>query len=101
IRTLYEKLLALDYHFSSLRTGHWVQSLGNPVSYPALKGLSPPVGGDLHHPQLWATLLLDQWQSGALTPSEKEKAQLLCLLEFCVEVHADLRLIVYETAFLT
>ena len=101
IRTLYEKLLALDHHFSSLRTGQWVQSLGSPASYAALKSLSPPVGGDLHHPQLWATLLLDQWQSGALTPSAKEKEQLLCLLEFCVEMHADLRLIVYETAFLT
>lgn len=79
IRILYEKILSLDHHFSGIRIERYLHETANPHTFSPFREFA----GEMKGRKL----------------AETEK--LACLLVFAVEVQSDLRLIAYETGFLT
>jgi hypothetical protein len=79
IRILYEKILSLDHHFSGIRTEQYLRETGNPLTFTALREFAGEVKGK----------------------KTADVDRLACLLVFNMEVQSDLRLIAYETGYLT
>lgn len=79
IRILYEKILSLDHHFSGIRIEQYLRETGSPLSFAAFREYTGELKG--------------KKTAGA--------DKLACLLMFTMEVQADLRLIAYETGYLT
>jgi hypothetical protein len=79
IRILYEKILSLDHHFSGIRTEQYLRETGNPLAFTTF------------------------WEFAGEGKGKKSADidKLACLLVFNMEVQSDLRLIAYETGFLT
>lgn len=115
IRLLYEKLLSLDHHFSTMRTGQLIQGLGNPLSYAPFREHATVVGkeGQKHamplmpgfgfeNPSLAAAgFLAETYAAASPRPLPREELErLTCILDFSLRVHSDLRQIAYETEFL-
>lgn len=100
IRMLYEKILSLDHHFSGVRADQYVQALGNPLSYaPFMKWAGNfPAPDRFENPYLSASWFIAEMRMGASSRADADK--IVCLLDFSLRVHSDLRLIAYETDFL-
>ncbi len=114
IRILYDKVLALDHHFASVRTFSEINKIANPNSYPEfgkLKefinekkdkksfDLSSLLGGNIMASviQTFSGLM----NSGASKEDkEKELQQVECVLDFTLRMHNDLNLIFFETSYL-
>ena len=104
IRLLYEKILSLDHHFSTLHTDQLVQTLCNPASYEIFreymhKHSSRPLPAFcVENPHLAAGFLLAEMQAQPATGEANDP--LFCLLDFTLRINADLHLIYYETEYL-
>lgn len=79
IRILYEKILSLDHHFSGIRTEQYLRETGNPLAFDTFREIAEEGKGK----------------------KTADIERLACLLVFNMEVQSDLRLIAYETGYLT
>jgi hypothetical protein len=116
IKLLYEKVLSLDHHFSSIQTFQQINTLSNPNSYPAFQQNRAIVeerlkkkGGGVRLPALFQSnpllsatfsIVATLFSEGDNAQKEKEFDQIACIMDFTVRMNADLNTIYYETEFL-
>jgi hypothetical protein len=117
IKMVYEKVLALDHHFSALQTYQNIATITNPNSYPdfqAAKALLEKKSGTKSNPpfQLPALLQTNPYVSIASTlvsflvvpgdnkEKEAEIGKIACIMDFTVRMSSDLSIINHETGFL-
>jgi len=115
IKILYEKVLSLDHHFSSIRTFNEINKISNPNQYPEFEKLKNLVslkkdkktGLDLTSILGTNTIVsvvqtFTNMLSSSLTKDEKEKelSNIECVLDFTLRMQNDLNTIYFETAFL-
>ncbi len=115
IKLLYEKILALDHHFSGMKIYQNISMLSNPNSYPEFlevrslleqrlkkKNLLqlPPVLES--NPYLSATFSIVSAMLGEAEPKDRSQdlQRIACILDFTVSMNADLNVIRHETEFL-
>lgn len=115
LKMLYEKILSMDHHFTSLRTSQQVARISNPHEYEAFKSVKnllqermkkkyafamPPVMDS--NPYLSAVFSIISLTLGGndtkLSPQQLE--QVSCILDFTVRMHQELNVIHYETEYL-
>ncbi len=115
IRVMYEKILGLDHHFTSLHTYQNISTLSNPNSYPAFekakdlieknknKRYSLKLPGLLQtNPLVSGTFMLVGLLMGESSQEvkEEEAGKVACILDFTVRMNADMGVIRNETEFL-
>lgn len=115
IKIMYEKVLGLDHHFTSLKTYQNIAQLSNPNNYPEFQQTQDLIKERLKknnavqlpnlltaNPLISATFSLVASFVGDGEPKNKEKdlEKIACILDFTVQMHTDLNLIYYETEFL-
>ncbi len=115
IKALYEKVLSLDHHFSSVRTFSEINKITNPNQYPEFGKLKEhledkkskkailPIS-DLLSQNILAsfTQTIVNLSNSSLTENQKkdEIEQIECILDFTLRMHNDLNTIYFETTFL-
>ena len=115
IKIIYEKILSLDHHFTSLQTYQNVATISNPNSFPEFQKIKGLLTNKLDKKQaIKMPALFDSNPFVSMTFSlvssifgsgEKEERQynldeISCILDFTVRMNADLNVIYYETEFL-
>lgn len=115
IKILYEKVLSLDHHFSSIRTFNEINKISNPNQYPEFEKLKTLIaskkdkktGLDLTSILGTNTIVsvvqtFTNMLNSSLTKEEKEKeiTNIECILDFTLRMQNDLNTIYFETAFL-
>ncbi len=115
IKLLYEKVLGLDHHFSSLVTFNEINKISNPNNYPEFERVKDLIKQKTDKKKrLKLTNLLGQnmytstidmfiglFNSDA-SPKEKEVElqNVQCILDFTLRMNNDLKTIYFETSFL-
>jgi hypothetical protein len=115
VKMLYEKILSMDHHFSSLKAQQDLLKISNPHNYPEFK---ESVGAteekmkrkfnftlpDLlqTNPFLSATFsIVGMMMNGGEDKEKKEhQEKVACILDFTVRMYNDLNVIYYETGYL-
>lgn len=115
VKMLYEKVLAMDHHFSSLKAQQGLSTLSNPHNYPEFKEtrgiiedrMKKKFGFELPgllqgNPYLSAAFSIVGLVTGGGDEKEKKRDidKIACVLDFTVRMHNDLNLIYYETGYL-
>ena len=114
LRLLYEKLLSIDHHFSSLNTHEHIRSLTNPNDYASFKSLQSELNKkqekkfNFEFPELLksntylsaAYSLISNLFSGGVSKKSENFKQISCILDFTVSMHSELNIIYFETEFL-
>ena len=115
IRLLYEKILALDHHFSSIQVQQQIAAVSNPHHYAAFREteqhLSKAQKKDhaislpailQSNPYLSTTFSLITSVLGSDHPQKREEQldEISCILDFTARMHSELSTIYYETEFL-
>ena len=115
VKMLYEKVLSMDHHLSSLKAQQGLSSLSNPHNYPEFKEAKNLVEERMKRKfnfQMPALLQTNPYISAAFSivgyavggGEEKEKKESIekvaCVLDFTVRMHNDLNVIYYETGYL-
>ncbi|MCC6459006.1 MAG: hypothetical protein IT260_00955 [Saprospiraceae bacterium] len=115
LKILYEKILSMDHHFTSLRTSQQIMRISNPHEYPEFEDMKMVLDERMKrkfgfampdivssNPYLSAAFsivgLALSGNNGKLSPAQLEKIS--CILDFTVRVHQDLGVIYYETEYL-
>lgn len=116
IRLLYDKVLSLDHHFSSVRTFSEINKITNPNQYPEFskvkeiiaerkdKKTSVDLLGVLgSNPLMSVVQTFTNMMGSSLSKEEKDKelSNVDCIIDFTLRMHNDLNTIYYETSFLT
>jgi len=115
IKLLYEKVLSLDHHFSSLVTFNEINKISNPNNYPEFEKVKDLIKQKTDKKKRFKlTNLLGQnmytstidmfvglFYSNA-SPQEKEAEleNIQCILDFTLRMNNDLKTIYFETSFL-
>lgn len=115
IKILYEKVLGLDHHFSSVRTFSEINKISNPNQYPEFekvkelvnKKKDKKVGFDLTtilgaNPYISVINTFSNLLVSGLSKEEKdvEIQNIDCILDFTTRIQNDLNTIYFETAYL-
>jgi hypothetical protein len=115
IKIIYEKLLALDHHFTGMQTYQNVMLLSNPTTYPDFQKAKSVMEGKMKkgfNLKMPAILNTNPYLSGAFTivssligegdtkEKEKDLDKISCILDFTVRMTNDLGLIYHETEYL-
>lgn len=115
IKMLYEKILGMDHHFSSLKAQQELLKISNPHNYPAFKESLGATEEKMKrkfnftlpqllqgNPFLSATFsIVGMMMSGAEDKDKKENQEkVACILDFTVRMYNDLNVIYYETGYL-
>jgi hypothetical protein len=115
IRLLYEKVLGLGHHFSSLQTHKKIISLSNPNAYPEFRNSRAVLEKQLKRDntiQLPAILESNPYLSPAFSlitsvlavgkkeDREGELSNISCILDFTARMNSELSTIYYETEYL-
>lgn len=116
VKMLYEKILSMDHHFTSLKTQQGMMELTNPHSYPEFKEAKNIIDEKMKKKfnfQMPALFQTNPYLSAAFTvvgmvtslgetsADKKESMQKMsCILDFTVRMHNDLNVIYYETGYL-
>ena len=115
IKLLYEKILGLEHHFSSMQTYQNVASLSNPNSYPEFKEAKQMLTQNQHkkfglkmpslletNPFMSATYTIVSLflSPGDQVQKEKDFEDVACILDFTVRMNGDLNTIRHEVEFL-
>jgi len=115
IKILYEKILSLDHHFSSIATFNEISKISNPNNYQEFaqvkdvvkskldkkKGLSLTnlLGQNIYTSSI--DMLLGLFNSDAsLQEKELELRKVECIMDFTLRMNNDLNTIYFETSFL-
>lgn len=115
VKMLYEKVLSMDHHLSSLKAQQGMASLSNPHNYPEFKEAKTIVEDRMKkktnfqmpalfqsNPILSATFSIVGMAIGGADDKDKKESyeKMACVLDFTVRMHADLNVIYYETGYL-
>lgn len=115
IKVMYEKVLGLDHHFSSMQTYQNVAVLSNPNTFPAFKQIQGILKEKSNtrlgfsFPGIWesnafltATFSIVSSLLGKGRSEEKsaEINEISCVLDFTLRMHGDLNIVRHETEFL-
>ena len=115
IRLIYEKVLGLDHHFTSIQTYQNITSLSNPNSYPEFQRSKTTIEKRLKrenalklpivletNPYLSPafSLITSMLGAGSTTERESELEEISCILDFTARMNSELATIFYETTFL-
>lgn len=115
IKLLYEKILALDHHFSSMQIYQNILILSNPNTYPDFQKTRTVLEEQLKkkntlqlpallhtNPYLTAAFSLVATIVGDGEPKEKQREfeDISCILDFTVRMGAELSVIQHETEYL-
>ena len=115
IKMMYEKILGLDHHFTSLQTHQGIMEMSNPNSYPEFQEAKTVIRKRLKkkdsvslpnvlmsNPFLTASYSLVASFFGDSDTKRKEAdlEKIACIMDFTVRMNADLSLIYYETEYL-
>lgn len=115
VKMLYEKVLSMDHHLSSLKAQQGLSNLSNPHNYPEFKEAKTVVEDRMKKKfnfQMPALFQTNPFLSAAFSivgfavggGEEKEKKESIekvaCVLDFTVRMHNDLNVIYYETGYL-
>lgn len=115
VKMLYEKILGMDHHFSSLKAQQNLLKISNPHHYPEFKEAKSAMEDKLKrkynftlptllqgNPFLSATFSIVGMMIGSGDDKEKKEAQdkIPCILDFTVRMYNDLNVIYYETGYL-
>lgn len=116
VKMLYEKVLSMDHHFSSLKAQQGLSNLSNPNNYPEFRENRERIEEKLrkkHGFALPQVLQSNPYMSAAFSivglvlgssSDERDKKDDLenvaCILDFTVRMHNDLNVIYYETGYL-
>ncbi len=116
VKMLYEKVLSMDHHFTSLKTQQGMMELTNPHSYAEFKEAKTMIDEKMKKKfnfQMPALFQTNPYLSAAFTvvgmvtslgensTDKKESLQKVsCILDFTVRMHNDLNVIYYETGYL-
>lgn len=115
VKMLYEKVLSMDHHLSSLKAQQGLSNLSNPHNYPEFKEAKAIVEDRMKKKfnfQMPALFQTNPFLSAAFSivgfavggGEEKEKKEsiekIACVLDFTVRMHNDLNVIYYETGYL-
>lgn len=115
VKMLYEKILGMDHHFSSLKAQQNLLKISNPHHYPEFKDAKSAMEDKLKrkynftlptllqgNPFLSATFSIVGMMMGSGDDKEKKEAQdkIPCILDFTVRMYNDLNVIYYETGYL-
>lgn len=115
MKSLYEKVLGLDHHFSSVRTLGEISKIANPNQYPEYARLRELVAAKKDKKFsvdlvgiLGSNTIVSLVQTftnmigSSLTAGEKQRelGNVACILDFTLRMQGDLNTIYYETAFL-
>lgn len=115
IKILYEKVLSLDHHFSSIATFNEISKISNPNNYPEFskvkdlinkktdkkKGLklTSLLGQNIYTSSI--DMLVGLFNSNASPEvKEAELQKIECIMDFTLRMNNDLNTIYFETAFL-
>ena len=115
VKMLYEKVLSMDHHLSSLKAQQGLSNLSNPHNYPEFKEATTIIEDRMKKKfnfQMPALFQTNPFLSAAFSivglavggGEEKEKKEnvdkIACVLDFTVRMHNDLNVIYYETGYL-
>ncbi|NNE27618.1 MAG: hypothetical protein HKN09_12310 [Saprospiraceae bacterium] len=115
LKLLYEKLLDLDHHFTSINAFHEIHDITNLNNYPEFIAVRESFIDDTRQkssvelPQFLQqnifvtvgyTLLSSVFGDGAPAKRNEDINDIACLLDFTVSMQSDLKMIYYETTFL-
>lgn len=115
IKMLYEKVLALDHHFTSLNTMQSINGLSNPNSYPEFSKVQDIVEersvkkNSVKMPRFLAanpyvslttSVISSFFGNGDKRQRSSEINSISCMLDFTVSMYSDLKIIYFETEYL-
>ncbi|MFM9983746.1 MAG: hypothetical protein ACKVOK_00840 [Flavobacteriales bacterium] len=115
VKMLYEKVLSMDHHLSSLKAQQGLSNLSNPNNYPEFKEAKAIMEDRMKKKmnfQMPALFQTNPFLSAAFSivgmaitgGEEKDKKETIdkvsCVLDFTVRMHNDLNVIYYETGYL-
>jgi hypothetical protein len=115
VKMLYEKILSMDHHFSSLKAQQELLKISNPHNYPEFKESIGATEEKLKrkfnftlpqllqgNPFLSATFSIVGMMMNGNEDKEKKESQekVACILDFTVRMYNDLNVIYYETGYL-
>ena len=117
VKMLYEKILSMDHHFSSMKAQQGLSNMCNPNSYTEFKDVKTILDDKMKKKfnfQMPALFQANPYLSAAFTVvgmvtslgdgnhSEKKEnlEKMSCILDFTVRMHGDLNTIYYETGYL-
>lgn len=115
VKMLYEKILSMDHHFSSLKAQQELLKIANPHNYPDFKEATGAIEEKMKkkfnftlpallqgNPFLSATFSIVGMMIGGAEDKDKKTAQdkVPCILDFTVRMYNDLNVIYYETGYL-
>ncbi|MFK8004941.1 MAG: hypothetical protein AB8H03_01160 [Saprospiraceae bacterium] len=115
IKIMYEKILGLDHHFTSLKTFQNISTLSNPNSFPEFEKTRDILGKRLNKKQavnlpslletnpfvsMTFSLVSSFVGGGDRKNREEDLEKIACILDFTVRMNADLNIVYYETEYL-
>jgi len=115
IKMIYEKVLGLDHHFTSLQTFQNVSMLSNPNSFPEFSKAKDALANKVDKKQalqlpsllesnpfvsMTFTLVSSFLGGGSKKNREEDLSKIACILDFTVRMNTDLNIVYYETEFL-
>jgi hypothetical protein len=115
VKMLYEKILSMDHHFSSLKAQQELLKISNPHNYPEFKESLGATEEKMKrkfnfsvptllqgNPFLSATFSIVGMMMNGGDDKEKKESQekVACILDFTVRMYNDLNVIYYETGYL-
>ncbi len=115
IKMLYEKVLSMDHHLSSLKAQQGLSNLSNPHNYPEFKEAKTIIEDRMKkkfnfqmptlfqsNPFLSAAFSIVGMAVGGGEDKDKKESidKIACVLDFTVRMHNDLNVIYYETGYL-
>ena len=115
IRLLYEKILALDHHFSSIQVQQQIAAISNPNNYPAFREAGqhllksqkkdhalalPAILQSNPYLSTTFSLISSVLSSDQQGKREENLSEISCILDFTARMHSELSTIYYETEFL-
>ncbi|MBT8252820.1 MAG: hypothetical protein KJN68_02530 [Bacteroidia bacterium] len=116
IKILYEKIIALDHHFSSMITFNEMNSISNPNNYREFGEIKELLKssnkrkmgfelGDILNDNIYTSILhtfisLFTSTESSKTKKEQNLKKIECILDFSLKMHSDLNTIYFESSFL-
>lgn len=115
LKMLYEKVLALDHHFTSLNTLQSINDLSNPNSFPEFSKVQEMVKDRTEkkntvklpnflsvnpYVSLTTSVISSFFGKGDKKERSQEISSISCMLDFTVNMYSDLKVIYFETEYL-
>jgi hypothetical protein len=117
VKMLYEKILSMDHHFSSLKAQQDMLKIANPHNYPEFKEVQTMIEEKVKkksgitfpavlqsNPYLSAAFSIVGMVMNGNDEKDKEKKasmeKIACIMDFTVRMYNDMNVIYYETGYL-